>query len=152
VEVSIGSRSERKCATALLQPFYALEQVANGAGEAVETNDDEYVAGGDLAHQLGQHRPRARGAGAVLLMDQAAADRLEFVDLGVSRLILGRDTGIANKAADRGSCGLSAHLVDFAGDFRAFVHIGNVPENDRLAPGALAIRRNSTSRGLKSTP
>lgn len=56
---------------------------------------------GYLAHQLRQHRPEARGAGAVLLMDQAAAGRLEF-DLGVS-LILGRDAGIVKEAADRGT-------------------------------------------------
>jgi hypothetical protein len=42
---------------ALLQPFDDLEQMADGAGEAVETDDDEHVSGGDLGHQLGQHRP-----------------------------------------------------------------------------------------------
>ncbi len=63
----IAQRAEMRAA--LLQPLDDLEQMADGAGEAVEADDDEDVAGGDLAHQLCQHRPRARGAGAVLLMD-----------------------------------------------------------------------------------
>ena len=81
---------------ALLQPFDDLEQMADGAGEAIEADDDEDVAGGDFAHQLRQHRPRARGTGAMLLMDKVAAGRLKLVDLGVGRLILGRDAGIAD--------------------------------------------------------
>ena len=71
----------------LLQPFDNLKQMAHGAGEAIQTDDYEYVARGHIAHQLCQHRPRARGTRAVLLMDQAAAGCLKLVDLGVGRLI-----------------------------------------------------------------
>jgi hypothetical protein len=45
---------------ALLQPLDDLEQMADGADQAIETNDDEHVAG-DVAHQLRQHRPGSRG-------------------------------------------------------------------------------------------
>ncbi len=76
---------------ALLQLLDDLEQMADRSGEAVETHDDEDIAGGDLAQQLCQHRAGARGAGSVLLMDDTAAGGLQFVDLGVVGLILGRN-------------------------------------------------------------
>jgi hypothetical protein len=102
VEVSIGSRSERKCA-----PRSSSRSMTSSrwltAGEAIEADDDENVAGGDFAHQLRQHWPGARGAGAVLLMDQAAAGRLELVDLGIGRLLLGGDAGITDEVPDRGN-------------------------------------------------
>ena len=53
----------------------------------------------DLAHKLGQHRPSARGAGAVLLMDDLAAGGAQLVDLRVGRLLLGGDAGVADEAA-----------------------------------------------------
>jgi hypothetical protein len=51
---------------ALFQPLDDLEQMADGAGEPVEADDDEDVAGGNVAYQLRQHRTRTRGTGAVL--------------------------------------------------------------------------------------
>ena len=81
------------------------EQVADRAGEAVEAHDDEDVAGGDLAHELGEDGPGARGAGAVFLVDDVASGGAQFVDLGVGRLLLGGDAGVAEKANGGGAFG-----------------------------------------------
>jgi len=40
-----------------------VELMADRSGKAVETHDDEDIAGGDLAQQLCQHRAESRGAG-----------------------------------------------------------------------------------------
>ncbi len=85
----VAQRAEMHAA--LLQLLDDLEQMADRSGEAVETHDDEDIAGGDLAQQLCQHRAGARSAGSVLLMDDTAAGGLQFVDLGVVGLILGRN-------------------------------------------------------------
>jgi len=65
--------------------------MADRAREPVEADDDEDVAAADLAHQLRQHRTRARRAGSVLFMDDPAAGGAQFVDLRVGGLILGGD-------------------------------------------------------------
>ena len=73
------------------------EQVADGAGEAVEAHDDQGVAGPDVAQQPGQHGPAAVGAGGVLLQDGGAAGRVQLVALRVGALLLGRDPRIAQE-------------------------------------------------------
>ena len=77
------------------------EEVADRTGETIEADDHQDVAGVDFVQKLGQHRPSARGAGAVLLMDGLAAGRPELVDLRVGRLLLGRDAGVADQPADQ---------------------------------------------------
>ena len=64
-----------KMRAALLQRFDHLQQMADRARQPVEADDDEHVAALDLAHQLRQHRPGARGAGAVLLVDDPRSRR-----------------------------------------------------------------------------
>ena len=85
---------------ALLERFDHLQQMADRARESVEADDDEHVAAADLANQLRQHRPRARRAGSVLLMDDPAAGGAQLVDLSVGGLVLGGDAGVADQAAD----------------------------------------------------
>jgi hypothetical protein len=65
------------------------KQVAHRARQAVEPHNHQDVAGADLAHQAGQHRPGPRGAGSVLLVQDLAAGGPQLVDLGVRRLFLG---------------------------------------------------------------
>lgn len=63
--------SERfRCETKVAGTF---EQV--WFSQAVQPNDDEHVAGADLAHQPGHGRAGARNAGSVLLDDHVAAGR-----------------------------------------------------------------------------
>jgi len=75
------------------------EQVADGAGEAVEAHDDQGVVGPDVAQQPGQHGPAAVGAGGVLLQDGAAAGGAQRVALRVGALLLGRDPRITQEPA-----------------------------------------------------
>ena len=46
--------------------FDDSEQVADRAGEAIEPDDDQGLAGADLAQQAPQHWPGAIGAGGLL--------------------------------------------------------------------------------------
>ncbi len=78
-----------------------LEQMADGSRQTIQAHDDEDIASADLAHQPGKFWPCARGAGAVLLKNLRAAGGAQLVGLGVGRLILGRDAGVAQKAARR---------------------------------------------------
>ena len=73
------------------------EQVADGAGEAVDAHDDQGVAGSDIAQQPGQHGPAAVGAGGVLLQNGGATGRAQLVALRVVALLLGRDPRAAQE-------------------------------------------------------
>ena len=68
-----------------LQPLDDLQQVANGAGEAVEPDHDKDVAGTDFLEKAGEFRSGPRSAGPVFLEDRRAAGSPQFVDLGVGR-------------------------------------------------------------------
>src|SRR5208283_6220304 len=92
-----GVAQRAKVGAALLQPLDDFEQVADRAGKAVEADDDEDIAGPDLAHQSGELRPSPRRARAVLLVDCRAARRAQLVGLGVRGLILGRDPCVAQE-------------------------------------------------------
>ena len=96
VVVSIGSRSERKCTPLSVNH---LEQMADGARKAVDADDNEGVAGANVAQQLAESRPGARCAGAVLLDDHIAADRALFDFLRFCRLFIRRHARIADQAA-----------------------------------------------------
>jgi hypothetical protein len=65
------------------------EQMADRAGEAVEPNHDQDLAGADLAQQARQHRPGAIGTGGVLFVHRVAAGGAQFVELRVGALFLG---------------------------------------------------------------
>jgi hypothetical protein len=75
------------------------EQVADRAGEAIEADHDQGLAGADVAQQAGQHRAGAIGAGGVLLEDGGAAGGAEFVALRIGALFLRGDPGVADQAA-----------------------------------------------------
>jgi len=55
VEVSIGSRRLRKCASRCFQLFDDGQQVADRAGETIEPSHRQGFAGVDLAQQARQH-------------------------------------------------------------------------------------------------
>src|SRR3954451_1371926 len=67
VVVSIGSHRLRKYAPFAASCSITDKQMADRAGEPVEADDDEGLAGGDVAQQAGQHWARAIGAGGVFL-------------------------------------------------------------------------------------
>src|SRR5271165_4064273 len=123
VEVFDGVTQRAKVGSAILQQLDDFEEVADRAGEAVEADDDEDIAGPDLAHQSGELWPSPRRARAVLLVDCRAARRAQFVGLGVGGLILGRDPRVAQKTSCRaemgageGSAGHESLLSDFQVD------------------------------------
>ena len=100
-----GVAQRAKVGAALLQSLDDFEEVADRAGEAVEADDDEDIAGPDLAHQPGELWPSPRRARAVLLVDRRAASRVQFVGLGVRGLILGGDPRVAQKTSCRAGRG-----------------------------------------------
>lgn len=67
--------------------------------QAIEPHDDEGVAGADLAHDFGEGRAGARGAGTVLLDDRLAAGRAQLYLLRFGRLLVRGDARIADKPA-----------------------------------------------------
>jgi hypothetical protein len=71
--------------------------MADRAGKPVEPDDDQRVAGGDIAQQARQHRARAVGAGGVFLVYGGAAGGAQFVGLRIGALFLGRDAGVADQ-------------------------------------------------------
>lgn len=81
---------------ALLERFEDLQQMADRARQPVEAHDDEDLAALDLAHELGEHRPGARGAGAMLLVNDYVAGGAQLVELSVGRLLLGRNAGVTD--------------------------------------------------------
>ena len=78
------------------------EQVADRAGEAIEPDHDQGLAGADLAQQARQHRPGAIGAGGVLLEHRGAAGGAQFVELRIGALFLGGDPRVADQTARGG--------------------------------------------------
>ena len=75
------------------------QQMADRAGQAVEPDHDQGFAGGNVAQQPGQHRPAAVGAGGMLLQHHGAPGGLQFIELRIGALVLGRDPGIADQTA-----------------------------------------------------
>ena len=100
-----GVAQRSKVGAALLQPLDDVEEVADRAGEAVEADDDEDIAGPDLAHQSGELWPSPRRARAVLLVNCRAASCAQLIGLGVGGLILGGDPRVAQKTSCRAGRG-----------------------------------------------
>lgn len=73
-----------------------LQQMAHGAGQPIETQDDEDVSRCELAQQFGQDRPSARNAGAMLLIDPIAAGPPQLVQLGIVGLVIRRHAGVTD--------------------------------------------------------
>jgi hypothetical protein len=81
-----------------------LDQVPQGAAEAVQLPDDQGVAGPQLVQELLEGGPVGAGAAGLLGEHPIAASPLEGVDLKVGLLVGGGDAGIAEQmthAADR---------------------------------------------------
>ncbi len=84
-----GVAQRAKVGAALLQALDDVEEMADRAGEAVETDDDENIAGSDLTHQSGELWPSARGARPVFSVNCRAARRAQLIGLRVRGLVLG---------------------------------------------------------------
>ena len=74
------------------------EQVEGGARQAVDPRHHHHITAGELAEQLLQLPPVSSRARHLLPVDVPASGRAELVKLGVERLALGANTGIAKKA------------------------------------------------------
>jgi hypothetical protein len=72
-----------------LKLFDDRKQVADRAGEAVQPDHDQGLAGADLAQQTGQHRAAAIGPGSVLLVHDVATGSAQLVKLWIGALLLG---------------------------------------------------------------
>ena len=97
--VSIGIAQAAEMRALRLELLDDGEQVADRAGEAVEPDHDQGLAGADLAQQARQHRPAAIGAGGVLLEHRGAAGGAQLVELRIGALFLGGDPRIADQTA-----------------------------------------------------
>ena len=73
--------------------------MADRPGQPIQPDHDQRFTRADLAQQPRQHGPAAIGAGRVLLEHDRAAGRAQLVELRISVLILGRHTGVTDKAA-----------------------------------------------------
>ena len=114
--------------------------MADRAGEAIEPDHDEGLAGADLAQQARQHGAAAIGAGGVLLEDRVATGGVQFVALRIGTLLLGGDPRIADQTAWRGGLP-SCCLYDEVGPpGAAFLQINKVFANVPLqgCPGIKA--------------
>ena len=80
-----------------------LDQVAEGAAEAVEFPDDQGVAGPQLVQDLLEDRAVGAGAAGGLGEHPVAAGRGERVDLELWLLVGGGDAGIAEQMSHPGA-------------------------------------------------
>src|SRR5271168_2192708 len=84
---------------AVLQELDDVQEMADRASEAVETNDDQNVAAADFAHQSGEFRPGSRSPRPVFLINRRTAGGAQLVGLRVGGLILRRDARVAQKTS-----------------------------------------------------
>ena len=129
-----------KMATADFELFDDGEQVADRAGEAIEPDHDEGLAGADLAQQARQHGAAAIGAGGVLLEDRVATGGAQFVALRIGTLLLGGDPRIADQTAWCGGFASCCPYDEVGPPGTAFLQINKVSANVRLegCPGIRA--------------
>lgn len=92
-----GIGSERP----LLEVFDDGKQVANGACQPVQTDDDEHVARDKFPYKLGQDRPGPGCAGSRAPEDAVATSRSQLADLGVVQLLVRRHTRISDEPLRR---------------------------------------------------
>jgi hypothetical protein len=78
-----------------------VDQVAQGAAEAVQFPDDDGVAGAQLVRDLGEDGPVAAGAAGGLGEHPIAPRSGEGVDLELGLLVGGGDAGIAEQVPCR---------------------------------------------------
>jgi hypothetical protein len=80
-----------------------VDQVAEGAAEAVEFPDDQGVAGAQLVQELLEDRAVGAGAAGGLGEHPIATGRGQSVDLEVGLLVGGGDAGIAKQVSHAGT-------------------------------------------------
>jgi hypothetical protein len=85
-----------------------VDQVAEGAAEAVEFPDDQGVAGPQLVQDLFEGGPVGAGAAGGLGEHPVAAGALEGVDLELGVLVGGGDAGIAEQVSHGGTVSQSS--------------------------------------------
>jgi hypothetical protein len=73
------------------------EEVADRAGEAVEPDHDQRLAGTEVAQQAREHRPGAIGAGGVFLVHSGAPGCAQLVELRIGALFFGGHPRIADQ-------------------------------------------------------
>jgi hypothetical protein len=79
------------------QPFGNVQQIARGAGQAVQPGDDEHVVVAHLVEQPGQLGSVALGAGSLLLIQPPAARLTQRPPLKGEVLVVGADAGVAEE-------------------------------------------------------
>ena len=79
------------------------DRVADRAGEAIEADDNQGLAGTDITQEAGEHGAGAIGTGGVLLAYRVAAGSAPLVELGIGALFLGGDPCVADQTACDGS-------------------------------------------------
>lgn len=89
-----GRRVDRLLETAEADPLRLqvgdrLDQVPQRASEAIQTPDDESIAGAQVTERLIEARPVGFGAAGFVLVDHPAAGRPEGVELEFQILVLG---------------------------------------------------------------
>jgi hypothetical protein len=97
VVVSIAFLQAAEPDPAFGQAGDGVDQVPEGAAEAVELPDDQGVAGAQLVQDLGEGGPVAAGATGRLDKHSIAAGTLQGVDLELRVLVGGGDAGIAKQ-------------------------------------------------------
>jgi hypothetical protein len=101
VVVSIASCKLRNPIPRSARPVMGIDQVAEGAAEAVEFPDDHGVAGAELVQDLGEGGAVGAGAAGGLGEHPVAAGALEGVDLELWLLVGGGDAGVAEQMSHR---------------------------------------------------
>ena len=82
-----------------LELFDDGEEVADRAGEPVEPDHDQRLAGADVAQQAREHWPRAISAGGVFLVQGGAAGGAKVVELRIGTLLFGGHACVSDQAA-----------------------------------------------------
>lgn len=67
----------------LFEIFDHLQKMAHRPGKAIQPDDDQHVAGGEVSEQPCQNWSRPRCAGALLLKNPLAAGGTQLVHLSV---------------------------------------------------------------------
>jgi len=83
--------------------------MADRAGETIEPDHDQRVAGGAVAQQAGEHGARTIGPGGVFLAYRGTAGGAQFVGLRISALVLSGDARVADQAAGGSFLGFGRH-------------------------------------------
>jgi len=128
--VGPGFGEAAQAGAGIAQPFGDVQQVARGAGQAVQPSDDKHVVIPHLVEQPGQFGSVALGAGQLLLIQPPAARLAQRPALERKVLVVGADAGVAEEH------GAVAEVV--AEPCRCATYICN-----RKVPGPLGAQRRS---------